>query len=131
MYNQAIAQNDTMRAGFIANMVGNSNAAANVFVNMSAQVAGGIDGLKANMPEKVREMFDAVAAALAGKKPDAGAAGKLADNSIKMSGGQTFNIKQEFRDSDPDRIAMVFKRDLVRAIESRRSAGVVSPFGAR
>ena len=39
-----------------------------------------------------------------------------------FNGGQTFNIKQDFRDQDPDRIAVIFQRDIVRAAESRLMA---------
>jgi hypothetical protein len=46
---------------------------------------------------------------------------------------QTFtgpiNIKQDFRDQDPDRIAVAFKQDLGRAASSRLQSRLSSPFG--
>lgn len=43
-------------------------------------------------------------------------------SSFNMNGGQTFNLKQDFRDSDPDRIFMVFKRDVSSAAAARTQA---------
>lgn len=47
--------------------------------------------------------------------------------SIQMNGGQTFHIKQDFRDQDPDRVAVVFREDLMKAAFARTSAK--TPFG--
>lgn len=46
-----------------------------------------------------------------------------------FNGGQTFNIKQDFRDADPDRIVTIFERDLVKSAESRLQARTALPFG--
>ncbi len=46
-----------------------------------------------------------------------------------FNGGQTFNIKQDFRDQDPDRIAVVFERDIARAAQNRLQARSALPFG--
>jgi hypothetical protein len=56
-----------------------------------------------------------------------GAAPKAPD--IHFSGGQTFQIKQDFRDQDPDRVAVIFRRDVQRAATSRISATTGMPFG--
>lgn len=48
---------------------------------------------------------------------------------MQFNGGQTFNIKQDFRDQDPDRVALVFRRDIERAAESRLQARTALPFG--
>jgi hypothetical protein len=47
--------------------------------------------------------------------------------SASMFGPTTINIKQEFREQDPERIALVFRKDLQRAAERRY--GAMSPFG--
>lgn len=41
----------------------------------------------------------------------------------------TFHIQQDFRDQDPDRVAMVFRKDLVHTAAARLSARTASPFG--
>jgi hypothetical protein len=47
-----------------------------------------------------------------------------------FNGGQTFQIKQDFRDQDPDRIAVIFQRDIARAAENRLQGGTGGAFGA-
>jgi hypothetical protein len=43
----------------------------------------------------------------------------------------TINVKQDFRDQDPDRIAVIFKNDLARAATNRMGARTLNgPFGA-
>ena len=42
--------------------------------------------------------------------------------------GSTFNIKQDFRDQDPDRVAMMFQADLVRQSEKRIRSGMMPAF---
>lgn len=44
--------------------------------------------------------------------------------------GSTFNLKMDFRDQDPDRVAVVFQRDINRAAEARITARTAIPFGA-
>jgi hypothetical protein len=41
----------------------------------------------------------------------------------------TFQIKQDFRDQDPDRVVAVFRRDLVRQSTDRLQARVATPWG--
>ncbi|MFA4974382.1 MAG: hypothetical protein WC683_17385 [bacterium] len=43
--------------------------------------------------------------------------------------GSTINVKQEFRDADPDRIMMVFKAGVTKAALARVNARVSGPFG--
>lgn len=43
--------------------------------------------------------------------------------------GATFNIKQDFRDQDPDRVAVVFRSDIMKAAQYRTSSGLSQPFG--
>jgi hypothetical protein len=48
---------------------------------------------------------------------------------VQFNGGQTFKIQQDFRDQDPDRIAVVFQRDILAAAERRYQSASASPFG--
>jgi len=56
--------------------------------------------------------------------------GKGAVPTQVFNGGQTFQIKQDFRDQDPDRIAVIFQRDIARAAENRLQGGTGGAFGA-
>lgn len=48
---------------------------------------------------------------------------------VNFNGGQTFKIQQDFRDQDPDRIAIVFQRDIIAAATKRVQASTATPFG--
>ena len=43
--------------------------------------------------------------------------------------GSTFNLKQDFRDQDPDRVAVAFQDDIGNAAVSRLQSRFASPFG--
>jgi hypothetical protein len=48
---------------------------------------------------------------------------------INMTGGQTFKIQQDFRDQDPDRVAIALEEGIGRLVTRRVAAGTSSPFG--
>jgi hypothetical protein len=48
---------------------------------------------------------------------------------IHMSGGQTFNIHQDYRDQDPDRMMLIFRRDIARNAVASASARTALPLG--
>lgn len=47
---------------------------------------------------------------------------------VNLNGGQKFEIKQDFRDEDPDDIATIFKRDVGRTATNRLQSGYSTPF---
>jgi hypothetical protein len=90
---------------------------------------------------QAHRMSDAMRIAIAGpmgtiddaiKKLQAYATGKT-DGEFKPPqinfGPTTMNIKQDFRDQDPDRIAIVFRKDIAKNAASRVSARTATPFG--
>ncbi len=56
--------------------------------------------------------------------------GVAPETKINFNGGQTFKIQQEFRDQDPDRIAVAFERRFTQAAVARVQASTSAPFGA-
>lgn len=54
--------------------------------------------------------------------------GAKAAHVTNFNGGQTFNIKQDFRDQDPDRIAVLFRQDVLKAASSRVQSNRSSAF---
>jgi hypothetical protein len=48
---------------------------------------------------------------------------------INMTGGQTFKIQQDFRDQDPDRVAIALEDGVGRLVTRRVAASTSSPFG--
>lgn len=130
-YNQAVKTGNTAMANYLANLAGKSEAMAYGLADSSMQIEGGFDAFLNRLGEKTKEFVLKMNKMYTEQhpqgKPDKA---KAAAPSINMSGGQTFNIKQEFREADPDRIALFFRRDLVRAATSRTRARVRTPFGA-
>ncbi len=48
---------------------------------------------------------------------------------LNMNGGQTFHIKQDFRDQDPERVALTFMDDVKNAAINRTQSKFATPFG--
>lgn len=48
---------------------------------------------------------------------------------INFNGGQTFHVKQEFRNADPDRVLVAFRRDVVNQALNRKQVRLSTPFG--
>jgi hypothetical protein len=86
-----------------------------------ALIKGGF-GLEGSFAEMAGRMAmaqgvdKAVAEKFAMKIKDSGTKSAHVTN---FNGGQTFNIKQDFRDQDPDRIAVLFRQDVLKAANSR------------
>jgi phage-related tail protein len=61
------------------------------------------------------------------------AEGKVTGDAVKLPpisfGPTTFNIHQDFRDQDPDRVAIVFRKDITRQATSRIGSRLQTPFG--
>ena len=92
------------------------------FLKTAKDVEGGFDAM-AEMLLASGGQFAGFASQLKGKSAVPAAP------KIVMTGGQTFNVKQDFRDKDPDKIAVVFRRDIGRTVERRASARYSGPFG--
>ena len=54
---------------------------------------------------------------------------KLGKPTVNIGGGNTINVKQEFREGDPDRIMMAFKAGVTKAAVARTNARISGPFG--
>lgn len=55
--------------------------------------------------------------------------GKPSKTSITQNFNGPINVKQDFRDQDPDRVAIVFKREMSKLGSSRLQSRMASPFG--
>lgn len=55
--------------------------------------------------------------------------GKPSKSSITQNFNGNINVKQDFRDQDPDRVAVTFKRELGKMGSSRLQSRLASPFG--
>lgn len=128
---------------FNAAQKGNNAAAVNAGVEMllkskslqqallesGTTVGLSLEKLAETIGDKASEFVDKLKERAASDAKTGGEKDKPPPTVNQFNGGQTFNIKQDFRDQDPDRIAVIFKNDIGRAAESRVQARGALPFG--
>jgi hypothetical protein len=124
------AANGVMDAGaqeYIANLLSKSSVLQKAFLESADMTSVGFMALS----ELTRASAAEFSEALKGLGDKAAKREKIDAKApqANFNGGQTFKIQQDFRDQDPDRIAVVFQRDILRAAESRYQSASASPFG--
>lgn len=123
-YNQAIQLHNAAAATYAADLLVSSGFSADALRESGIQLQGGIEEFASHVTDT--SAFKSLLATFSG---GSGGGSIAKAPQINMSGGQTFHIKQDFRDQDPDRVALVFRRDLSRVVERRLTARTSSPFG--
>lgn len=126
----AINTHNEAVAVYIANILVRNRGIAEAFVNSTALTADAMDSLASMIKGKSAEL-DELAKQLEGaasKDRVKGDKGKPDTPKVSI-GSATFKIEQNFRDQDPDRVAIVFERDIARVVENRLQAITTSPFG--
>jgi len=143
---QAIAENinqmtalmqtaiDTQNQGaltYMAKTLANSKGLRDTFINSAMMTEQGFSSL-ADVVENMGPQFADFAKDLRDRAAGEAAVNKLdvPKQVVNFNGGQTFKINQDFRNQDPDRIAVVFQRDITAAATKRIQANTSSPFGA-
>lgn len=123
----AQAANDQGTQQYIANMLAKSQQLQLAFLQSSNLTAAGFDSLAGLVAGQAQEFADKLR-----QKADfaPGSAAKPDVPKVVMNGGQSFKIQQDFRDEDPDNIAVVFQRDVLKSAERRLQATTSTPFGA-
>lgn len=117
-YNMAANAHDQAAQDNILKFVAaNQDIAAALMFTAPEAIAGGKDAFLKNLT-KVGGAKDAEMLKQAWT-PDLGFKKSPETN---FNGGQVFNIKQDFKDQDPDRIAVVFRQDISRAANNRAQA---------
>jgi len=126
-YERAYKANDKGMMAFAQRTVIGSESLQAALLESGMNIAGGMAAFTAGLGQQggkdAKDKFSKKAIADAGGKAAGGAAG------VHMSGGQTFHIKQDFRDQDPDRIAVVFREDLVRHATARNQSKLAGVYG--
>lgn len=125
IYNDAALSHNSGVQQYAAQVLSKSDMLQIALVTGAYQLEGGYDALI----KMVQEKNPALAKALAGAAAPSVGGGTPKGPTVNMSGGQTFNIKQDFRDQDPDRVAVVFRRDIGKHAEARTQSRVSTPFG--
>lgn len=112
---------------YIANLLAKSTALQTAFLESATLTADGFNALATLVQDQAGDFAEKLRAM--GKLEGAKGGAKPMAPKISMGGGNIFKINQEFRDQDPDRVAVVFKRDVARAAFARLQASTSSPFG--
>ncbi len=124
----ALASGDAGQMSMVQNILGNSKQLQYALAMSGVEVGKGFNDLIDAMVEGGKLTAEAGAQAKAMVKGGkAGDLGKL--GGVHVGGGNTINVKQEFREADPDRIMLAFKAVVTKAAASRVAARVSGPFG--
>jgi hypothetical protein len=124
-FNVAMKANDEGAEKYVASFLKENESLSLALGKLGPEVFGeGMSKLK----DVVQAMGDkdSVAALQKGMKPNMGIAAK--GNIIQNFNG-AISIKQDFRDQDPDRVAVVFKNELGKYASNRVASGFAQPFG--
>lgn len=125
MYNLAVTQNNKQMAAYAANIIASSTAVQNAFVNSKATLTNGFEGLTEVLGDKGAEL----AAKLKGLQLEASGKGATPTKPVVQFNNNTFNLNQNFRDQDPDKVAIIFRQDILKQAENRRQSRVGGAFG--
>jgi|SRR5579859_1043698 len=124
--NRAIQSHNEGSLMYAISLLQGSSAMQQALVEGSIKVEGGFGEFLKMLDEKSPELAEKLKTMAKGLTPsDIKGQGP----SVNMFGGQTFNIKQDFREADPDRVMVVFRKDLVNQAMNRRQARNSTPFG--
>lgn len=129
-YNQAITAGNMNAAQAAANYAQNSVAVQEALLQSGLVINGGLDQFAAMITDKA----GVLAVGLMNFAGGSQFGGKTGKNIIVGAGGTgsgnvTMNIKQDFRNQDPDRIAVVFRRDIQKQAEQKYQSSSTSLFG--
>lgn len=126
-FNMAVKQNNVAALNAAVQIVAGSKVLQSSLLNTGESVGLSLEKLAevigdkaGDFGEKLKERAAADGKASAAKPPP---------TVMQFNGGQTFQIKQDFRDQDPDRVALTLFRDIRQAAENRLQAKTALPFG--
>ena len=126
-FDVAAAANDEAAMKYVADFLMGNESLKNALIKAGPDVMKSFDSLAGVLGSiGGKDGKDLAAAITKGWRPNLGINPKA--NLIQNFNG-SINIKQDFRDEDPDRVALVFRRDLANVGTNRLQARVASPFG--
>lgn len=124
-FTKALNTQNAGAAQYIANLLGKSEALQGAFLASADLTSEGFEALASMVESQSKEFAELLRGRASEGKTKAATP---AAPKIVMTGGQTFNVKQDFRDQDPDRVAIMFEKGIGQSIERKLSAGT-SIFG--
>ncbi len=124
VFSQAMAAQDAGAQAYVANLLAKSQVLQTAFLMSSEMTGAGFDALAdlvqgqaEGFADKLRQKADLIG----GTKADV--------PKVQFNGGQSFKIQQDFRDEDPDKIALVFTKGVLDSAEKRLQAVTGTAFG--
>lgn len=126
VYNNAVNHGDQALANYVANFAARNVLVGSELLKSGDLIAGGFAAFAQRLGDATRALIDSISPEDLPTEKEVAARGAT----VNMNGGQTFHIKQDFREADPDRIALYMRKDLVRAATSRTRSRTRTPFGA-
>lgn len=125
-YNFATVTGDAAAAAHAARLIEGSTHLQDAFMQSGLIIEGGIQNFATKLLDQSGKLAQALGGLAGNKMP--GKTPKVNFN-LTGSGSVNINVKQDFRNQDPDRVAFMFQRDLQRAAERRFMASTSTPFG--
>jgi hypothetical protein len=124
-FSQASAAHNAGAMNYIGNLLSGDAALQAAFLNSADLTSQGFTELASHIGDSASGFRDKLMS-LAN-----GSTGKVKEMkpTINFGGGQTFKIQQDFRDQDPDKIALVFRNDIFKSATQRIQAVGNTPFG--
>jgi hypothetical protein len=123
-YNRAIQMHDDALAKEAASAIAGSNLLQTALMSANSNVEGGFDNL-AEMVKGKSEEFAKVLHGMAAERAE-----KAKSQAVNLNfHGATFHIKQDFKDKDPERLALLLRRDIVKQIVNPTQSRFGTPFG--
>lgn len=110
-----------------ANVLSKSPKLQAAVLTWGSELGIDMEHLGDQLSEKLPEFSKKLKATREREKKDAGAKGALMP--LNVFNGNIWQIKQDFRDQDPDRVLTTFQRDIASAAENRLQARTALPFG--
>ena len=112
MYNDAITAHNEGQIAAVDNLLRGNETLQSAFIKLGSDVEGGLVKLATDLGDT--NFLDKIRSA---QKASLDHGKALAP--VMQFNGNTFNIKQDFRDQDPDRVMLVFKQDIVQSAQNR------------
>lgn len=126
MYKRAADKHDEGTQFYMAKLLAGDEALQDALLKGGF----GLDGSFAEIANRMKEAFGGSKESAEKFTLKVKGAGEKATHVTNFNGGQTFNVKQDFRDQDPDRVAVIFREDILKASYSRTQSNRASAFGA-
>lgn len=124
-FSNAATAHNVAAQQYVANLLAGSASLQTAFLQSANMSAEGFNSLADMLQGSAKEFAEQ----LRGKAGLVAGAAKEVKPTVNFNGGQSFKIQQDFRDQDPDRIAVLFQQGVLKSAERRLQATTTNAFG--